>query len=984
MNAYVNYHPSQPQLPPLNQYPSHSSSSQNYLQQPRPNPQQYPPSSGAPSAPDRFGAVPQAGAQAAPNGVAPTHFLGQQNQQYQQPQGYPPSTTSASSFPQRTLAPAIPRDQQSQPANYPPAGYTQAESRPPTWAGTDQLANPAADPKDPSRTHVVGQQGRRGILPSAPGRPAVAPNPAAANNAPNNNNNSSSSNNNSNATPPANSNGSKNAAVPAKDADGKFPCPNCNKTYLHAKHLKRHMLRHTGDRPYMCVLCKDTFSRSDILKRHFQKCSVRRGNPTGASHLSNPAAHLKKSQAAANKSATASISSAENTPTQMGGAYANPNMSNAVPPNSAAYADATSMAHPTAQTSASSIGRTDEVYPTGYPAAPNPNWQRMTTKQHTPMMFHPASNSPDHFAVSSSSEDKRSILAGAPPPQNDQEWMYSGGQDQYLFQTSMGNGYDSMTAHAADVKKEFDGHEAAQGNNYYVPPTTFGADGTLGPGPLLWTADSSQDDPVQLKANQLVDFCFPGGIQESLHEQEHNARIRLCLTTNNVKHFLTQFRNFQGHFPHLHIPTFNFTGAYEGLILSIVCIGAVYSDRASDEVLLALRQCTQAGIERTSTLYQQLRDPNTITHEQCARLLTTRDLEQIQAILLMQVLFLWHGNPNERHIARQNCPRWGEFARCYHMLEPNKLQDRGFSTLHNLQPGEQADPAEWNWYTWVEQEKRHRLMFFIFLLDAGLCVWFNIQPQLDPTEIRLPLPSDDAPWEARSGEECAKCLGLKGTETQAVTNPTGSQRLKQPEMHLALASLFNPSSQLMSQGTNAYSKFILVHATLVHIWQAQRDLSLGAIPRLTFDQSSGASLDTIQLITVGLSRFKQTWDHDMQLQYPPQMSFNNINPMRRVGFCRDGVLFYWLARALINPTRQRDWQVPPDQRSVQIMHLLKHARVYSQSDSAQRGEEPGSVSHTVEDRANTGLDLHLKKLFRPINELYEPAAPGFQEQVHTY
>jgi hypothetical protein len=50
----------------------------------------------------------------------------------------------------------------------------------------------------------------------------------------------------------------------------------------------------TGDRPYCCVLCRDTFSRSDILKRHFQKCSIRRGNPTGLSHLSAQA-HLKKS-----------------------------------------------------------------------------------------------------------------------------------------------------------------------------------------------------------------------------------------------------------------------------------------------------------------------------------------------------------------------------------------------------------------------------------------------------------------------------------------------------------------------------------------------------------------------------------------------------------------------------------------------------------------------------------------------------------------
>ncbi|PMB65144.1 Zinc finger and BTB domain-containing protein 8A [Beauveria bassiana] len=106
-------------------------------------------------------------------------------------------------------------------------------------------------------TYVIGSQGRRGILPSAPGWPAA---PVAA----------------------------KNTAIPVKDADGRFPCPRCMKTYLHTKHLKRHLLCHTGERPYKCVLCNDTFSRSDVLKRHSQKCSIRRGNPTGSSHLSHP------------------------------------------------------------------------------------------------------------------------------------------------------------------------------------------------------------------------------------------------------------------------------------------------------------------------------------------------------------------------------------------------------------------------------------------------------------------------------------------------------------------------------------------------------------------------------------------------------------------------------------------------------------------------------------------------------------------------
>ncbi|KAK5201389.1 hypothetical protein LTR72_012398, partial [Exophiala xenobiotica] len=75
----------------------------------------------------------------------------------------------------------------------------------------------------------------------------------------------------------------------------------------------------TGDQPYMCVLCKNMFSRSDVLKRHFQKCSVRRGNPTGASHLSDPAVHLKKSQQAAAKAAAAASISPANASTPTSG-----------------------------------------------------------------------------------------------------------------------------------------------------------------------------------------------------------------------------------------------------------------------------------------------------------------------------------------------------------------------------------------------------------------------------------------------------------------------------------------------------------------------------------------------------------------------------------------------------------------------------------------------------------------------------------------
>ncbi|PWI64960.1 hypothetical protein PCL_08411 [Purpureocillium lilacinum] len=149
----------------------------------------------------------------------------------------------------------------------PPGGLVPQAGQPsPYGPGSLTQPNPVLQEGN-QPTRVVGSQGRRGILPSAPGRPAV---------------------------PSAGTTAAKSTVIPVKDLDGRFPCPHCTKTYLHAKHLKRHLLRHTGDRPYICVLCRGTFSRSDILKRHFQKCSIRRGNPTGASQPSRPQAHVTK------------------------------------------------------------------------------------------------------------------------------------------------------------------------------------------------------------------------------------------------------------------------------------------------------------------------------------------------------------------------------------------------------------------------------------------------------------------------------------------------------------------------------------------------------------------------------------------------------------------------------------------------------------------------------------------------------------------
>lgn len=138
--------------------------------------------------------------------------------------GAMPSSTSTASLP--TIRPM------------PPGGVASSVGGLPSIASTAGLNQQAAFVQnDETPTHVVGSQGRRGILPSAPGRP----NP-----------------------PPGASAQTAKSMIPQKDADGKYPCPHCNKTYLHAKHLKRHLLRRTLiPHAAVCML-----ERADASNRH--------------------------------------------------------------------------------------------------------------------------------------------------------------------------------------------------------------------------------------------------------------------------------------------------------------------------------------------------------------------------------------------------------------------------------------------------------------------------------------------------------------------------------------------------------------------------------------------------------------------------------------------------------------------------------------------------------------------------------------------
>lgn len=133
-------------------------------------------------------------------------------------QSYNPATASQGlpsllPLPNNPLSQQNPLFQNSSPASVGVSHNQHLEYRP----ASQQQQQQQSQSQQSQPTHVVGSQGRRGILPCSTGRPAAIVNGSSVHQKP--------------------------ASTPAKDAEGKFPCEHCNKNYLHAKHLKRHLLR---------------------------------------------------------------------------------------------------------------------------------------------------------------------------------------------------------------------------------------------------------------------------------------------------------------------------------------------------------------------------------------------------------------------------------------------------------------------------------------------------------------------------------------------------------------------------------------------------------------------------------------------------------------------------------------------------------------------------------------------------------------------
>ena len=57
---------------------------------------------------------------------------------------------------------------------------------------------------------------------------------------------------------------------PIKIGPGQYACPFCNRVSAHSGSIKRHILIHTGEKPFKCKYCPMSCRQKSDLKNHIQ------------------------------------------------------------------------------------------------------------------------------------------------------------------------------------------------------------------------------------------------------------------------------------------------------------------------------------------------------------------------------------------------------------------------------------------------------------------------------------------------------------------------------------------------------------------------------------------------------------------------------------------------------------------------------------------------------------------------------------------
>lgn len=272
---------------------------------------------------------------------------------------------------------------------------------------------------------------------------------------------------------------------------------------------------------------------------------------------------------------------------------------------------------------------------------------------------------------------------------------------------------------------------------------------------------------------------------------ESPIRHHPLLSLNSLQSWLDlYFTHFNTAYPLVHLPTFDPCQVEPLLLLSVLLLGATYSDKNAHQLAVCIHDVIR---------------PSIFAH---AGFSPRPELWTLQTILLVECF------GKSRAGQKQH-----DMSHLFHGLLINLIRRSDCQSVANI-PGPAQDAAvqEKAWRYWAEAEQKKRLALLCFMWDTQHAVLFCQSLCMSAFELRCAMPCSQSVWEAPDAGTWASAWQSSSTLPGA-SKPAVPMFLPMLKTYLTSVSGSSPAHH---EGLNALSLLLVLHGLMSIAWDMQR------------------------------------------------------------------------------------------------------------------------------------------------------------------
>lgn len=298
------------------------------------------------------------------------------------------------------------------------------------------------------------------------------------------------------------------------------------------------------------------------------------------------------------------------------------------------------------------------------------------------------------------------------------------------------------------------------------------------------------EDLVHQRLLSVIEASNP-----SIPDQSSESPIRdhPLLSLNSLQSWLDlYFTQFNTTYPLIHLPTFNPSQVEPLLLLSVILLGATYSDKNAHQVAVCIHDVIR---------------PSIFAH---AGFSPRPELWTLQTILLVECF------GKSRAGQKQH-----DMSHLFHGLLINLIRRSDCQSIANI-PGPSQDAAtqEQAWRHWAEAEQKKRLALLCFMWDTQHAVLFCQSLCMSSFELRCAMPCSQSVWEAPDAGAWASAWQTSSSLSLATsTKPAVPMFLPMVKSYLTPVP---GSSTSRHEGLNALSLVLALHGLMSVSWDMER------------------------------------------------------------------------------------------------------------------------------------------------------------------